>query len=274
MPDLMEQLIADLVKGAARNTRENGGPGVNIIVARENRGREEKLANMGGLGALAGSTLGLGGGGAGAMIGAGLGADPGRGLDAALDAGIGHSLGGMAGGGLGALLHLGPEGAHIAKQIGATGGSMIGGQMGGKDDRGMLDRLRGKHSMFGGAAGLTSPKAVGSQMVSGMKPPAAAPAAAKPPPLPAAALAKMHASSPFAAPPKMGAQYEAGAKAACVAFGIKVAIFPALLAAGRAALPAAKAVGNFATKNPIGQQMAGTAASMGVQKMMTPQQPG
>lgn len=44
MPDIMEQIIADLVKGASRNTRENGGAGVNVIVSRENRGHEEKLA--------------------------------------------------------------------------------------------------------------------------------------------------------------------------------------------------------------------------------------
>jgi hypothetical protein len=40
----MDKIIEDLVKGASRNTRENGGPGVNIQVSRENRGHEEKLA--------------------------------------------------------------------------------------------------------------------------------------------------------------------------------------------------------------------------------------
>lgn len=40
-----DKFIADLVKGANTNSRENGGPGVNIIVARENHGCEEKLAS-------------------------------------------------------------------------------------------------------------------------------------------------------------------------------------------------------------------------------------
>jgi hypothetical protein len=41
---VMDKIIEDLVKGASRNTRDNGGPGVNVVVSRENRGREEKLA--------------------------------------------------------------------------------------------------------------------------------------------------------------------------------------------------------------------------------------
>lgn len=48
MSDFFDKFIADLVKGASSNLRENGGPGVNIVVARENRGYEEKLANANG----------------------------------------------------------------------------------------------------------------------------------------------------------------------------------------------------------------------------------
>lgn len=48
-----DKFIADLVKGAEANSRANGGPGVNILIARENRGREEKLASHDGLSALA-----------------------------------------------------------------------------------------------------------------------------------------------------------------------------------------------------------------------------
>jgi hypothetical protein len=40
-----DKLIADLVKGAELNSRANGGPGVNILIDRENHGHEEKLAS-------------------------------------------------------------------------------------------------------------------------------------------------------------------------------------------------------------------------------------
>jgi hypothetical protein len=40
-----DKFIADLVKGAEANSRANGGPGVNITIARDNFGREEKLAS-------------------------------------------------------------------------------------------------------------------------------------------------------------------------------------------------------------------------------------
>lgn len=102
MSDFFDKFIADLVKGANTNSRENGGPGVNIIVARENRGHEEKLASFGG--ALGGGMLG---GGAGALGG------------------------GLAGAGTGALLskllHLNPA---VAQDLGAmlsVGGAGVGG---------------------------------------------------------------------------------------------------------------------------------------------------
>lgn len=41
----LDQFIADLVKGASGNLRENGGVGVNIVIDRENHGREEKVAS-------------------------------------------------------------------------------------------------------------------------------------------------------------------------------------------------------------------------------------
>lgn len=282
MSDLMEQLIADLVKGAARNTRENGGPGVNIVVARENRGREEKLA-------MDASTLLGGVPGVGPHL-AGLNAaardnSMGSGFATGMGAGLGQLGGGAAGHALGGLSD------NDKLQLLATLlGSMGGGALGSAAGRGLSQHIHGedggkgeKVAIFGGPSGPMAPGAAAASMLSGggaaVRPqgPAARPQGpAKPPPLPAAALAKMHASSPFAAGPKVGAleeRYDAGVKAACGAFGIKEAIAPALLGLARAALPAAKAVGNFATKNPIGQQMAGTAASMGVQKMMTPSQP-
>lgn len=45
-----DKFIADLVKGAEVNSRSVGGPGVNIVIDRENHGREEKVANQGGVG--------------------------------------------------------------------------------------------------------------------------------------------------------------------------------------------------------------------------------
>lgn len=42
-----DKFIADLVKGAEVNSRANGGPGVNILIDREHRGHEEKLAALG-----------------------------------------------------------------------------------------------------------------------------------------------------------------------------------------------------------------------------------
>jgi len=60
-----DKFIADLVKGASHHLRENGGVGVNIVVSRENHGREEKLAFD--ASALMRSPLG------GAALGAGVG---------------------------------------------------------------------------------------------------------------------------------------------------------------------------------------------------------
>jgi hypothetical protein len=160
--DIMDKIIADLIKGAQESEGFMRGSRAKVEIGRD-RGHEVKLANHGGMGALIGGVgPGMGdmgaknpifghavgnlGGQAGAAIGAGLGADPGRGLNAAIDAGIGHSVGGWAGSGLGSLLHLSPEAIDVARRISATGGSMIGGQIGGHDDRGTLDRLRNKNS--------------------------------------------------------------------------------------------------------------------------------
>jgi hypothetical protein len=63
----------------------------------------------------------------------------------------------------------------------------------------------------------------------------------------------------------MGA-YNDGVKAAATAFGVKEANILSSL------LGAAKPMGRFLTKNPIGQQITGTGASMAMQRMMTPQQ--
>ncbi len=273
MPDLMDRIIADLVEGARRSEGFIRGGRANVEVSRENRGYESKLANHAALGA------GLGGlllPGVGAPIGAALGADKGQGLTAAggsILGGAGGALaGGLGGGGLGALLGLltgnpgagAGIGATLGGAAGGLGGALYGANRGGeKQANGMFSMTSpaagAQHAMNGGGAGVPHPAA-----------PAARPS---PPPLPAAALAKMHASSPFAAPPKMAGEFERGSKAACAAFGIKEAFVPALMAAGRALAPmAGKALG-FLGKNPIGQQVAGTAASMGVQKMMTPSQP-
>lgn len=127
MSDFFDRFIADLVKGASSNLRENGGPGVNIIVSRENRGREEKLASIGG--ALGGGLLG---GGAGALGGSLAGAGTGALLAKLLrlDPSVGQELGSA----------LGLGGAAVGGLGGAAAGTAAG-----QEDRkpGLMDRLKG-----------------------------------------------------------------------------------------------------------------------------------
>lgn len=128
-----DKFIADLVKGAEANSRANGGPGVNILVDRENRGREEKLANHAALGGLAGGLLLPG---IGAPIGAAVGADKGQGLSAAGGSILGGAGGALAGGGLGALLGAlagNPQlGMGVGAGLGALPGMMYGAHRGGE----------------------------------------------------------------------------------------------------------------------------------------------
>lgn len=150
-----DKFIADLVKGAEVNSRANGGPGVNIIVDRENRGREEKLANHAGIG---GALMG--------PLGAAIGADKGHGLQAAGGSLLGMTGGGMLGGlggaGLGGLIGalagnpgLGASlGGGLGMTAGSIGGSAYGGHKGGEGS--MLERARDKLSALeeGYAAGV------------------------------------------------------------------------------------------------------------------------
>ncbi len=172
MSDLMDRIIADLVEGARRSEGFIRGSRANVEVARENRGREEKLA------AFNGEPLGV------------------RAVKAAI--------------------------------FGTPGQPMM------------------------------DPSVTAARLVHGTEPAIKKPMTAKPPPIPAAAMRKAA---------------EDGALAALRTFGIKEAFIPALIAGARALAPmAGKALG-FLGKNPIGQQVAGTAASMGVQRAMTPSQP-
>ena len=278
MSDLMDRIIADLVEGARRSEGFIRGGRASVEVARENRGRESKLANHTALGA------GLGAGmfeHLGSRMGIPLAGPAAAALSATTNGGsafgagtgslLGGGMGGYAGAGLAELLHMNPgTGSEIGRVLGSGLGAAAG----------ATRRDESKLAMFGtaggGMSGLLSPHEAGAHMVNSMKP-----AARVPRPAPAAGPAAGPSPfrppggpSPFAAPPKMAEEFERGVKAACVAFGVKEAFLPAAMAAGRALLPAAKAVGNFATKNPIGQQMAGTAGSMAVQRAMTPQQPG
>jgi hypothetical protein len=68
-------------------------------------------------------------------------------------------------------------------------------------------------------------------------------------------------------------RYIAGIKAAAATFCVKEAFLPALIAGVRALAPKVLPAVMGAAKNPIGQQMIGTAGSMGVQKMLTPKEP-
>jgi hypothetical protein len=116
----LDKLIEDLVKGASVNSRENGGPGVNIIVNKEPRGHEVKLANHAGIGgALAGP------------IGAALGADDGRGWQAAGGSLLGGIGGTLTGASLGSLLGVLAKNPQLGRALGASMGGMAGSAYGG-----------------------------------------------------------------------------------------------------------------------------------------------
>lgn len=180
MPDFFDRFIDDLVKGASSNLRENGGPGVNIVVSRENRGHEEKLANhmspgtAGILGGLAGTMVGGGvGGRPGAAIGALAGplaaamqSDDGHGAGGAIGSVVGGPIGGIAGGAGGALLGggLGALAGHpgAGAAIGAGVGGLAGWLKGQHalanrwgEEPSMIDKARDKLSADKVAAGFT-----------------------------------------------------------------------------------------------------------------------
>lgn len=125
-----DKFIADLVKGAELNSRANGGPGVNVLISRDNTGHEEKLAGLGGgLGALL-SPLG-------AAAGAGL---QDRDVGSAAGAGIGSLVGGLAG-----------------VPIGMLGGGMVGVPIGA-----LVNLLQGENIGDGARAGGAIGAGIGS----------------------------------------------------------------------------------------------------------------
>lgn len=146
-----DKFIADLVKGAEVNSRANGGPGVNIIMDRENHGHEEKFANrhngrnFSGVNNALSYVAGLGvnptAGALAAPISAGLGAAPGSGLRAAGGSLAGMGLGGLAGLTLGGALGINPT---VPALLGGGIGSTIGAHLGGKDERGILEKIQNK----------------------------------------------------------------------------------------------------------------------------------
>lgn len=117
-----EKFIAALKEGAEKNSRANGGPGVNVIVDRENHGREEKLAS---LGAMQGN--GLRGayqdGARRAMVAFGI-------KEANVLGGL-MSMAGSVGGGMLARKAL-PQLGGIAGHAAEMGGQMLGGVVGQK----------------------------------------------------------------------------------------------------------------------------------------------
>lgn len=144
-----DKFIADLVKGAELNSRANGGPGVNVLISRDNTGHEEKLANHAALGALMGSIAMPG---FGAPIGAALGADEGQRGSAAIGSVLGGAGGALAGGGLGVLGGILTGNPELAKLLGAAGagiggvsGMMYGASRGGHADT-LGEKIRGKFS--------------------------------------------------------------------------------------------------------------------------------
>ncbi len=137
---------------------------------------------------------------------------------------------------------------------------------------------------------MHDPTAVAQQLVHGSGPlgptagallPSPMPGAGKPPPIPAAAMRRGPPPIPAAA--KMA--FDQGSQAALEAFGVKEAFLPALAAIGgmaaralpaigrafTAAKPALSRAGGFLMKHPVGQQVAGTAASNMVNRAMNPQ---
>jgi len=208
---LMDRFIADLVEGAERNSRANGGPGVNVLV--------HKFAGM---------IPGLGGPLTGAAIGGGIGGLAGllSGDDHPLrDAAIGAGLGGVGG-------HLSSE----LEQLKHLAGAAASPHVPGPNVAGMgLDRQMAAFSDH-------AKKMRGVQELGGE------------------ALNKLSSAA------------TSGAKTAAARFGVKEAFLPALMAgAARLAPMAGKALGFFG-KNPIGQQIAGTAASGIMNHMMQPKQ--
>jgi hypothetical protein len=305
MSDLMDRIIADLVEGAQRSEGFMRGGRAGVEVARENRGREEKLAMdastmLSGIPLLGPQLAGLNAAARDNSMGSGFATGMGAGLGQLGGAAAGHALGGLTDNDKLQLL---------ATLLGGMGGGALGGAAG----RGLRQHIQGegdgkhekdaalKAAIFGGAGGLMTPQAAAASMLSGggaaMRPQAVAPAAkpsgAKPPPLPAAALAKMHASSPFAAPPKLGAHYDNGASTALAAFGIKEAFLPMVgallggtaLRAGVGALArrgAGSAMGRMAGKvaphmsGGIGgaaTDMVGSMAGGALGQKLMPQQP-
>lgn len=149
MSDFMDRVIADLIEGAQRSEGFIRGSRAGVELQRENRGREEKLANHAGLGALAG---GLALPGLGAPIGAALGADEGQRGHAAIGSVLGGAGGALAGGALGGGLGTLSGNPEIAKLlamsgagVGGVGGMMYGASRGGEAPS-IMDRIRDKLS--------------------------------------------------------------------------------------------------------------------------------
>lgn len=139
MSDILDKMIADLKEGASRSEGFLRGGHVGVEVARERRGREEKLAMSPGVAGLLGSLAGgLGGGAIGGAPGAALGLLAGP-LAAAAQSDEGNRAGGALGnffGGIGGGLGGGALGAGAGAGIGALAGNpglgaMIGGGLGG-----------------------------------------------------------------------------------------------------------------------------------------------
>ncbi len=226
MSDLMDRIIADLVEGARRSEGFMRGGRADVVVARENRGREEKLAMdastlLSAMPLLGPQLAGLNAAARDNSMGSGVATGMGAGLGQLGGAAAGHALGGMADNDTLQLL---------ATLLGGMGGGALGGAAG----RGLSRHIQGedggekKGALFGGAGGLIPPAAAAASMLSGGGAAVRPKQPASPPPLPQAALNRMHASSPFAAGPKLGQSYNDGMKAACSAFGVKEAFLPML----------------------------------------------
>lgn len=272
----MEKIIADLIKGAAESEGFMRGGKVNVEIGRD-RGHETKIAAH--TSTLAGGIPGIGPGLSGLNAAADSGS-MGGGLLTGMGSGLGQVAGGLGGGALGGLAGKGLGGLAGNPELGALIGALLGGG-GGMVGGGMLGAAGGRalgHTEKASMFSMSNPATATQKFLGGGAgaPHPAAPAAKTPPPLPAAALSRMHAESPFAAPPKMAmlnSEFVAGAHAACTTFGVKKAFVGPLiqgaLAVAKKALPG---VIN-AAKSPIGQQALGMGAQMGVQKIMTPKEP-
>ncbi len=133
----LDKFMEDLIKGAQSTEGFVRGGHVGVEVQRENRGREEKLAGLGG--ALGGMVGPIGAAAVGGLQDQSGSSAFGSGAGSLIGAPTGAAVGGLGGAGLGAIIARIADkdpaegaalGAALGIPVGALGGSMLGGHLG------------------------------------------------------------------------------------------------------------------------------------------------